>query len=174
MGRIDSLELFTTEPEKFWRALREVALAVDASWDDSPDLVAISVGEDCRLYVHKDWRRRYVERGWPPGEEPVPEEARRLGPTMRDFLIDRYNRLVAEAFLVHVMSKVTGLIDLMEQDGQLVTTEDFVAAVRAGERDFTLKEARSMDAMTVRQVTREARKLRMSLDNGRPARRGSS
>jgi hypothetical protein len=48
-----------------------------------------------------------------------------------------------------------------------VTTENFVAAVRAGERDFTAEEARSMDAMTVRQVTREARKLRRSLENGR-------
>ena len=59
---------------------------------------------------------------------------------MRDFLIERHNRLVAEAFLVHVMSKVTGLIDLGDQDGQLVTTENFVAAVRAGERDFTAKK----------------------------------
>lgn len=62
---------------------------------------------------------------------------------------------------------MTGLIDLGDQDGQLVTTENFVAAVRAGERDFTAKEARSMDGMMVRQVTREARRLRSGLDNGR-------
>jgi hypothetical protein len=169
IGGIDNLELYTTEPETFWRALREAALAVDASWDESPDVVAISVGEDCRLYIHEDWRRHYVEQGWPPGEEPVPEEAKRLGPTMRDFLIDRHNRLVAEAFLVHVMSKVTGLIDLGDQDGQLVTTENFVAAVRGGKRDITEEEARGMGLVRARKVAQEARKLRRSLDNGRPS-----
>jgi hypothetical protein len=73
----------------------------------------------------------YIHEGAPA--EPVPREAQRLGPAMREISIDRHDRPQAEAFLAEVMDRVPGLVDA-DDDGRLVPTAEFAAAVRAGKR----------------------------------------
>jgi hypothetical protein len=122
MRDIDSLVLYTTEPGTFWRVLGEVARAAGVVWHREPPEVAIEVGTDCRLYIHE---------GAPT--QPVPDQAQRLGPAMREVVIDRHNRLQANAFLADVMDRVPGLVDA-DDDGRVVPMVTFAAAIRAGER----------------------------------------
>jgi hypothetical protein len=120
---IDSLILYTTGVERFWAALRDVAERTPAvTFHHEPPEAALEVGEDCRLYVSVEGL-----------QEPVPPAVRDIGRDAREVVIDRHNRVPAEAFLADVLDCVRGLVDA-DDNGQLMSTATFVAAVRAGRR----------------------------------------
>lgn len=80
------------------------------------------MASDCRLYIAES-----------APTDPVPDKARRLGPDLGEVIVDRHNRVAAEAFLAEVIASIPGLID-PDDDGQLVSVDAYVSAVRGARR----------------------------------------
>jgi hypothetical protein len=118
---VDSLVLYTAEPRMFWRTLTHAARHGGATVSGEPPKLAVVLPET-RLYAG--------ETGL---SEPVPPEVARLGSGVREIVIDRHNRPVAEAFLADVLALVPGLVDA-DDDGRLVEAASFAEAVRTGQR----------------------------------------
>jgi hypothetical protein len=120
ISRVDSLILYTTEPETFWRALTETARRAGRSVSGEPPELALTL--PARLYIGEKGLTR-----------PVPPQVGRLGPGVREIVIDRNNRPVAEAFLADVLALVPGLVDA-DDDGRVVEPVSFAEAVKTGQR----------------------------------------
>jgi hypothetical protein len=118
---VDSLILYTAEPAMFWHALADTARRAGAAVSGKPPEVSV-VMPDTRLYA--------TETGL---TEPVPPQVESLGPGVREIVIDRHNRPLAEAFLVDVLALVPGLVDA-DDDGGVVESASFAEAVKSGRR----------------------------------------
>jgi hypothetical protein len=121
ISRVDSLVLYTAEPRMFWRALTYAARHGGATVSGEPPTLAVALPES-RLYAS--------ETGL---SEPVAPEVARLGPGVREIVIDRHNRPIAEAFLADVLAQIPGLVDA-DDNGRLIEAATFAEAVRTGQR----------------------------------------
>jgi hypothetical protein len=81
--------------------------------------------------------RLYADEDKP--EDPIPERVTALGPTAREIVIRRHNRIGAEAFIAEALADLPALVDAGEDD-TLVDMSDFVAAVRSGLRGRSAPE----------------------------------
>jgi hypothetical protein len=118
---MDSVIVYTAEPERLWRALADAGRGRGRMLHETHPEMGIEVDE-ARLYVTEV----------APGDE-APNEAAELGAGVREFVVDVHNAWAAERFLADVIEGMTTVVD--DDHGHVMDGREFIDVVRARQRE---------------------------------------